>query len=134
MTHPNVELANQAVVAVNETYRTGDVAPWRAHVERTFDPDAVLVTQGAAFTEGNWRGHDGMVGFVANQMEVLEGMWLRVDEVVEATDDRVVLAITFGGKARYTELEVELSPVHVFELRDGLVVRWQVFQSGDYAS
>jgi ketosteroid isomerase-like protein len=122
-----VEFAQRGVAAINETYRSGDMRPWRQLVEGAFARDIVLEAEGAAFTEGEWRGHEGVVAFVANQMEVLDGMWLRVDEYVYVDDDCLLVAITFGGRARHTGIEVELHPLHLFRLRDGTAVRWQVF-------
>jgi ketosteroid isomerase-like protein len=129
MPQENVEQARKAVTAINESYRTGDLGPWRRHVERAFDPEVVLELGQGVFTEGEWRGLDGAIGFVENQMEVLEDMWLRADEVIDVDDECLVVALTFGGKARHTGIDVELSPVHVFRLRDGRVVRWQIFQT-----
>ena len=123
----NRQLAADAIAAINETYRSGDLAPWREHVERTFDPGVVLEAPADAFTEGEWRGHDGVVGFVANQMEVLEEMWLQLDELIEVGPDSLVAAVTFGGRARYSGLEVELRPFHLFRMREGRVLGWQIF-------
>jgi ketosteroid isomerase-like protein len=134
MSQENVNAVEQAVAAVNETYRTGDMRPWRRLVEAECDPEIVLDAPTDAFTEGEWRGHDGAVGFVANQMEVLDDMWLRVDEYIEVDDAEViVVAITFGGRARHSGLEVELHPIHVFRRRGGRTVRWQIFQERDAA-
>ena len=133
MSHENVELADRAVAAINETYRTGDMRPWRQYVEDTFDRDIVLENTGDAFTEGEWRGHEGAVGFVANQMEVLDGMWLRVDEYIYVDDDSLLVAITFGGQARHTGIAVELHPLHLLKLRDGKAVRWQIFLEREQA-
>jgi ketosteroid isomerase-like protein len=127
MSQENVEFAERALAAVNETYRTGDMLSWQRFVEEIFDRDIVLETDGEAFTEGEWRGYEGVVGFVANQMEVLEDMWLRVDEYIHVDADLLVVAISFGGRARHTGIEVELHPLHVFRLRDGKAVGWQVF-------
>jgi len=127
MSQETMEFAERGLVAINETYRTGDMRAWRAHVEETFDPDIVLETSGEAFTEGEWRGHEGAVGFVANQMEVLDDMWLRVDEYLRVDAELLVVAISFGGRAQHTGIEVELHPLHVFRLQDGKAVRWQVF-------
>ncbi|MFL5780469.1 MAG: nuclear transport factor 2 family protein [Thermoleophilaceae bacterium] len=127
MHEKSVELVNRAVAAINETYSTGDMGPFRRHLEETFEPDVVLAAPGGAFLEGEWRGHDGAVGFVANQMEVLEDMWLRVDEILLGEPDALVVAVAFGGRARYSGLEVELHPFHEFRLRDGKVTRWQIF-------
>jgi ketosteroid isomerase-like protein len=135
MSQENAEAVEQAVAAINETYRTGDMRPWRRLVEAECDPEIVLDAPTDAFTEGEWRGHDGVVGFVANQMEVLDGMWLRVDEYIDVDDGGgvIVVAITFGGRARHSGIEVELHPVHVFRRRDGRTVRWQIFQKREEA-
>src|ERR1700732_3353867 len=129
----NVEIAERGFVAINETYRTGDMRPWREHVTEVCDPEIVLQAETEAFTEGEGRGHEGVVGFVANQMEVLDAMWLRVDEYVYVEDNWLVVAITFGGRARHTGIEVELHPIHVFRMRDEKAVRWQIFPQREQA-
>ena len=130
----NAELVDEAVAVINETYRTGDTKPWRRYVEAQCHPEIVLEAPTDAFTEGEWHGPDGAVAFVANQMEVLEDMWLRLDEHIDVNDDDViVVAITFGGRARHSGLDVELHPTHVLRRRDGLTVRWQIFQDRDEA-
>jgi hypothetical protein len=93
----NREMATTGIEALNETYRTGDVAAWRRQVERYFGADVTLETGGMAFTEGEWHGHDGVVAFVANQMDVLEGMWIRIDELIEVGESVLIAGITFGG-------------------------------------
>jgi len=128
MSEENVELVREGIAALNEAYRTGDVEPWRRQVEKAFDPEVVLEPGGQTFTEGEWRGHEGAVGFVANQMEVLERMSIQVDEYTEVDATCLIVAITFGGRARHTGIAVELHPIHVFRLRDEKVLRWQVFQ------
>jgi ketosteroid isomerase-like protein len=96
-------------------------------VEKAFDPEVMLEAGGEAFTEGEWRGHEGAVGFVANQMDALEGMWLRADEYIDVDEDCLVVTLTFGGRARHTGLDVRMSPAHIFRLRNGRVLQWQVF-------
>jgi ketosteroid isomerase-like protein len=127
MSEENVELAKKGTAAINSAYQTGDLLPRRRHVEQMFDPEVVLEAGSEVFTEGSWRGHEGAVGFVANQMEALEGMWLRVDEYIDVDEDWLVVAATFGGRARHTGIPVEMHPFHVFRLREGRVLRWQVF-------
>jgi ketosteroid isomerase-like protein len=133
MSQENVELAREGVAAINETYRTGDVTPWRRHVEAAFDADVALDAAADVFTEGRWRGHEGAVAFVANQMGVLENMWLRADEYIDVDDECLVLALTFGGRAQHSGIPFELSPAHVFRMRNGKAVRWQVFASREQA-
>jgi hypothetical protein len=129
----NLELAEQAIATINEAYAKDDIAPWRELVETTFDPEVVLESGSTAFTEGEWRGMEGAIGFVANQMEVLKEMWMRLDEFIDVDEDRFIVAITFGGQARHTAIPVELHPFHVLTLRNGKLLRWQVFQTRDEA-
>ena len=127
MSQETMKLAARMVEAVNETYRTRDMRHLRTVCEEVLDPGIVLETDGEAFTEGEWRGPEGVVNFVANQMEVLDEMWLRVDEYLHVSADLVVAAISFGGRAQYTGIEVELHPLHVLRLDDsGKVVEWPV--------
>ena len=127
MSQEDVELAEEGLAALKRTYKTGDPGAWAQLVERICDPEIVLETGTSAFTEGEWRGHEGAVGFVANQMEVLEDMWIEVDEIREVGHDRLVILIGFGGRARHTGIDVALSPGHVLDLRDGRFVRWRIF-------
>jgi hypothetical protein len=128
MSQETMELAERMVAAVNETYKIRDMRPLRNLCEEVLDPGIVLDTDGEAFTEGEWPGREGVVNFVANQMEVLDHMWLRVDEYLYVGADLLVAAISFGGRAQHTGIEVELHPLHVLRLDDGgKVVQWQVF-------
>ena len=54
-------------------------------------------------------------------------MWLRVDEYIDVDEEWLIVGAAFGGQARRTGLRVEMHPFHVFRLRDGRVLRWQVF-------
>jgi ketosteroid isomerase-like protein len=129
----NLMVAERGLAAINETYRSGDLDAWRRHVEEVFDPGVVLESETGAFTEGRWQGHDGAIAFVTNQMEVFEDMWLRIDEYFEPYENCLIVPVTFGGRARHTGIELELHPVHVFILRDGKAVRWQIFPDREQA-
>jgi ketosteroid isomerase-like protein len=129
----NMDLARAGVAALSETFRTGDMGPWTRHVETKFDPEIVLETGAGAFTEGEWRGHAGAVKYIASAMEVLDNMWLRADEIIDVDDELLVIAVTFGGHARYTGIDVENSVAHVFGVQAGKVTSWQVFLSRQQA-
>lgn len=134
MAKGDVELARAGYEAVNEAYRTGDWGPFMQHAETAFDPDIVLEdgSESGTFTEGEWRGVDGLVGFIGGQTDVLEDMWVRPEEFIEV-GDRLVVPLTFGGRATHTGIPVELSVVHVFTMRDGRGVRLQLFRDRDQA-
>jgi ketosteroid isomerase-like protein len=133
MSQENFEFAKQGIAAIQEAYGKDDIAPWRQQVERIFDPEVVLEAGSDAFTEGEWRGREGAIGFVANQMEVLKQMWMRLDEFIDVDDDRFIVGISFGGQARHTEIPVELHPFHFLTLRDGKILRWQIFLNREAA-
>jgi hypothetical protein len=133
MSQENLELAKQGIAAINEAYAQDDIAPWREQVERIVDPEVVLESGADAFTEGEWHGREGAVRFVANQMEVLKKMWMRLDEFIEVDEDWFIVGITFGGQARHTAIPVEMHPFHVFKLRDGKILRWYVFLAREQA-
>lgn len=133
MSQENFELAKRGLAAIQEAYAKDDIAPWRERVEEFVDPELLLEAGGDAFTEGEWRGPQGAIGFVANQMEVLEEMWMRLDEFLDVDENRFIVGITFGGRARYTAIPVELHPFHVFTLRDGKLLRWQIFLTREEA-
>ena len=133
MSQTNAELAKQGIAAINAAYANDDIAPWRQHVEEVVDPELVLEGMGDVFTEGEWRGQEGAIGFVANQMEVLKEMWLRLDEFIDVDENRFIAGIAFGGQARHTAIPVELHPFHVLTLRDGRLVRWQIFRTREDA-
>ena len=128
MSQANVDLATTGIAAINETFKSGDMGPWTRHVEVAFDPEIVLEMGSGAFTEGEWRGHQGLVQYLASAMDVLEDMWIRADDVIDVSDELLVVLVTFGGHARHTGINVENSLTHIFKFRGGAVMRWQVFE------
>lgn len=133
MSRENFEFAKQGIAAIQEAYAKDDIAPWRQQVEEIFDPEVVLEGGSDAFTEGEWRGREGAIGFVANQMEVLKQMWMRLDEFIDVDDDRFIVGISFGGQARHTAIPVELHPFHLLTLRDEKILRWRIFLTREEA-
>jgi len=133
MPQENIEDAKQGIAAITEAYAKDDIAPWRQQVEQLFDPEVVLEAGTDAFTEGEWHGHEGAVRFVANQMEVLKEMWMRLDEFIDVDEDCFIIGIAFGGQARHTAIPVEMHPFHVLKLRRGKILRWQVFLTREKA-
>jgi hypothetical protein len=132
MSQENLELAKQGVAAINEAYTKGDIAPWRQQVEKVVD--AELYEGGRdVFTEGDWHGQAGAIAFVANQMEVLKEMWMRLDEYIDVDEDCFIMGVTFGGQARHTAIPVELHPFHVFTLRNRKILQWRIFRTREEA-
>jgi ketosteroid isomerase-like protein len=133
MSQLNVDVGRAGVAAINATFQADDIGPWAHHVEEAFETDAVLESSDSAFTEGEWRGHEGAIHFVANPMDVLEKMWIRADEVIDVDDRMLVVVTTFGGHARLSGLELENSFANVFEMHAGKVRTWRVFETLELA-
>lgn len=77
-------------------------------------------------------GHDGIARFLANQMDAFEELRIEPLEFVDA-GDRVVVPVRFGGRARYTGMEVVFAVVHVVTVRDGRSARTDMFREVDQA-
>jgi ketosteroid isomerase-like protein len=130
MSEENVELARKTYAILNEVYLTGDPEPLRRHIQERADPECALVTTDITF-ESEWRGEEGILAFVADQMEALDRMWIRPDDYVDL-GDRVIILLSWGGRAKQTGIEVEFSSAHVFTFRDGLAVRIHMYRDPVY--
>lgn len=132
MSSENVELVRRAYAAAVEAYKTGDLAPVFAEFA---DPDIVFsnetVTSGYP-ERGEWRGRDGLLQFASGQVEAFKEMWMRPDEFIDA-GDRVVVPLRLGGRGRHTDIEIELSVIHVVTVRNGRAARIDVFDRMDRA-
>lgn len=126
----DVEVAREGYRAISQFYETRDPEPIRRHLERFFQPDAVLSAGSPeVFVEGEWSGHDGIFRFMTNQLEAFEGMWIEPQDFVEAGEEWLLVPIRFGGRTRHTGIEIELSPVHAFHLSDGRVTEFRIYRT-----
>ena len=125
MSQENVELARKGYAVLNEVYKTGDLEALRQHIENTIHPDCVLVASDVTF-KGEWQGREGMVEFITEQMDALDDLWVRTEEYLDL-DEWLVVPITWGGRAKETQLDVEFSSVHLYTMRDGKATRLDMY-------
>src|SRR5512132_169668 len=111
MSLENVELARTGYAVLNQVYKTGDLEALRQHIENTVDSDCVVVASDVTF-KGEWHGREGMVEFITDQMDALDNLWVRPEEYIDL-DDRLVVPITWGGRARETQMNVDFTEAHV---------------------
>lgn len=90
------------------------------------DPDIEVEFVGGILN-GAYRGHDGL-------SEALESFWgyfdesrIDVEDCVATGDDDVVVAVRYFARGKASGVEVEARGGHVWTLREGKAVRWQVF-------
>ena len=128
MTSPDIDNAKAGYALMNQAYRLGDVEVLRPHLEKFCDPDVAFEPAGILpESTGTRHGVDGILDFMAEQMKAFADGEMRIEplEYIEA-GEWLVVPYRFGGRARYTGLEVAFEFVHVFTLRDGLTVRLEV--------
>src|SRR5262245_47331873 len=130
MSEQDIENTKRGYAAVNAAYRSGNVDDLRPVLEELWDPEVVFQPAGMLPDSAPrpHRGWDGVLGFIANQMEAFSEMWMEPLDFIEI-GDRMVVPYRFGGKARHTGIEVEFSFAHLFHLADGKVVRCDVFKT-----
>jgi ketosteroid isomerase-like protein len=130
MSQANVEGLRAAYSAMNDGYKTGDFGTLRQIMEETCAPDCTLEAGSSdVFTEGEWSGIDGLLSILTGQMEALEDVWVSPEDFVDVGDDRFVVPIRWGGRARHTGIAFEYSAAHVYTVKAGKAVRIQVFGS-----
>ena len=81
---------------------------------------------------GEYHGYAGLREFTTNQAEAFEQMWVQPAEFIDA-EDRVVVPLRFGGKARHTGIEAAFSVVHVWTIRDRRVSRLDMYRGREEA-
>ena len=105
-----------------ENAATVDVVP------RFFAEDVEVFQMSAILgTSGTFHGHRGVV---ESTLEVVRGFAdpVFIPEEVGAQGDRVATAVLFRGTGRRSGVPVTLRAGHLFTLRDGLIVRFEVFE------
>jgi len=133
MSQKNVEIVRRALAALNEAYKTGNLLPV---AEEFCDPEIIFNNEAltTGYPEiGEWHGYEGMLQFAVGQAEAFEQMWIKPAEFIDAGDEKVLVALRLGGKARHTGIEVELSVLYVVTLRDGKVLCIGVFSERERA-
>jgi ketosteroid isomerase-like protein len=134
MSQENVAIVRRAYEVVNETYRTGEFTAWNELLEQVVAPEIVLKPSGRFPQTDEWRGRDALRQFVVDQMEAFEAgtMWVETREYIDA-GDRVIAPSRFGGRARHTGIEVDFEVTHSWKMRDGRVVRLEMFATKEEA-
>lgn len=123
MTHPNAQLLRGGY----DAFARGDIPS----VLRIFAEDIAWHVPGRSPLSGDYRGHEGVVGFFTRAME-LSGGTLRVeaDEIV-ANGDRIIVLTTVSAERNGRSWS---SPeVHVWRVQDGKAVAFREFQGDQEA-
>lgn len=117
MSQQNVEIVRRVIDAWNRDEQET--------VIRFLDPDVVFDATRRLINPRTYTGMEGMRAMLADRDEVWEEFRTEPDEFVDA-GDRVVVIGRWAGKGKGSGIEVQQPVAHVFTLRGGRVVRWEL--------
>lgn len=119
MSHENVELFHRGNTAINR----GDVE----YAMRHSTEDVVFVVARSA-VEGPFVGHEGVRKFFADTAENFELFQVRIDDVRDLGDDRVLGIGTIHIRGRGGGVETDIPMAGIATYRDGKLSRWEDFR------
>ena len=74
---------------------------------------------------GEWHGHEGFRKMAEDWVEGIEGTRFELEEVIDA-GERVFVQVRGFGRGHASGIELEDRRYHVFTVRDGSVIRFEV--------
>jgi ketosteroid isomerase-like protein len=114
----NVEVVNQAYRAFKDLDAEALIA--------IADPEIEFGTSAAA-PGGTYRGHTGIRRYLKEIEGAFGDRWnAEIERIADAGDDRVILIARVFGEGKAGE-PLELHVAHVWELRDGKLLRGTVY-------
>jgi ketosteroid isomerase-like protein len=117
MSQENVEIARKAI----EAWNAGDMDGLRD----LYDPDAVYAVP-SDWIGGLYVGRDAIMEQFADLREVWRGSSFDRVDALDA-GDRVVVQVAFHGDTRGLPLTTDMA--WVYTLREGLIIRLEIFRS-----
>ena len=126
MSQENVEIVGDAVVA----YNRGDLDTLLAYCADDIDYRAV---EGALDDRGPMHGKDAVQAYFQDWLDTFDDLKAEPLELIDAADEQVVTVLRFGGRAKLSGVEADLTFAVVYTLRDGKVARGREYWTRDEA-
>jgi ketosteroid isomerase-like protein len=127
----NVALLRERFGAEGETRRWG-MAELRAVAEEGWHPDVVYEEAAEWPGAGTFHGREAVLARFAEYQEILGAGENEVVEIVEFEPGRVFLTFRYHTESS-AGMPVDHHWAYLFEVRDGLVVRWKAYLDADAA-
>ena len=126
MSQENVEVVRDAVVA----YNRGDLETLLAYCADDIDYRAV---EGALDDRGPMHGKDAVRAYFQDWLDTFDDLKAEPLELIDAADEQVVAVLRFGGRAKLSGVEADLTFAVVYTLRDGKVARGREYWTKEQA-
>ena len=92
-----------------------------------YDP-AIVWEGGETGLGGSYRGHEGVRQYFREWLDTFEGYDSKAETFIDA-GDKVVVGSRVRGRGKASGVEVGMPGWQVYEVRDGLVIRVDFFQT-----
>jgi ketosteroid isomerase-like protein len=127
MSQENVERIRDAVVA----YNRGDLD---AFLDEYWTDDIdYRAVEGAPDDHGPIHGKAEMRAYMQDWFDTFDDLKVEPLEVIDAGQDQAVAVVRFGGRAKLSGVEADLTFAVVYTLRDGKVARGREYWTKEQA-
>ena len=126
MSQENVEIVRDAAAAFNR----GDLDAWLEYWTDDIDYRAV---EGALDDRGPMHGKDAVRAYFQDWLDTFDDLKAEPLELIDGPDEQVVTVLRFGGRAKLSGVEADLTFAVVYTLRDGKVARGREYWTKEQA-
>ncbi len=127
MSQENVESVREAVVA----YNRGDLD---AFLDEYWTDDIdYRAVEGAPDDHGPIHGKAEMRAYLQDWFDTFDDLKVEPLEVIDAGQDQAVAVVRFGGRAKLSGVEVDLTFAALYTVRDGKVARGREYWTKEQA-
>ncbi len=126
MSHENVEIVRAQYASFGQITEGGEVHSW---VLGYFDPNCEYrpVEEVDAI-----RGHEALIEWTERWLEAWSSYNDQVEEIIDG-GEIVVAAVSISGRGRTSGVEIRQRFFHVFEMREGRILRLREYLDRDSA-
>jgi uncharacterized protein len=112
-----------------EAFNRGDVEAVLAF----FDPEIEFDVLEDSPIAQKFHGHEGFRALLALNSEMFSGYRNEPEEIVEVSEDEIVVVVRSGARGRISGIEVEGRLAHLWTIRDGRATRFKSFPTREAA-
>ena len=123
MPRENVEIVRRATELLSEAYKSGEVTE---EILAQCAPDLELDASRRVFNPATYHGHAGLRRAVSEISDAWEDFREEKEQLIDV-GDKVLALQTIAGRGRASGVEVRARGALIWTIRDGRVVRVEVF-------